>query len=247
MLLRLALAAVLVGAAASRAQAQAQDGPVNQPPGAEKLDNQAPETRRRLQAARLKTIKERPPSMWVGVSPNLLRDVTPEQLKAGRVALVLVRASARAPDGAMIRYPYIYSLRDVDTDRIRAVLLRQRGAPEDLGWGVVVLPAGRYVSTGAPIQLNAFLKADGTLVHKIRPPFGTAKVPADEAVKVEAGEVIYLGSEVDVFREKKPPAGSIEIHDESLAAEAYAKKELPAFAPQMKTRLLPSIAPVVLQ
>ncbi|MFG1357823.1 hypothetical protein [Xanthobacter pseudotagetidis] len=241
----LAFASMLAGAMASGAQAQ--DGPIDQPPGAEKLDPAAPEVMKRAHAARVKTIAEMPPAFWHEVYPDLLKDVTLERLRTEKGAVVIVRAYAKSPDGDEIPFPYVYTLREVNTDRVRVVFLRKRGSMAQLGWGVAVVPPGRYVPTGVPAKVNIHLQSDGTLAHKIRLPLGSARIAIDKGVRVEAGEVVYLGTEVDSFAEKKPPPRSIQVLDESAAARAYAQAELPSFAPHLQTRLLPSVDPVELQ
>jgi hypothetical protein len=241
----LAAAGVLVAAMAGGALAQ--DGPLDQPPGAEKLDPTSPEVAKRAHAARVKTIAERPPAFWHEVFPHLLKDVTLERLKTEKGAVVIVRAYAKSPEGDEIPFPYVYTLREVNTDRIRVVFLRKRGTFGQLGWGVAVVPPGRYVPTGVPAKVNIHLQTDGTLAHRIRLPLGSAKIASEKGVRVEAGEVVYLGTEVDSFGQKKPPPSSIQVLDESAAALAYAQRELPAFAPHLQTRLLPSVDPVELQ
>lgn len=59
--------------------------------------------------------------------------------------------------------------------------------------------------------------------------------------------MFWLGTEEDIFRERKAPPKSIKVHDESTQAGIHAQKELPASAPYLRTRLLPSVDPVGLE
>lgn len=243
---RLVAALLVLILAAGAGQAQ-EDDLLDRPPGGEKLDHTSPEIQKRAYAAALKTIAERKPEFWHEVWPALLKGVTPERLKAEGGALVILRAYAKLPEGQDIPFPYFYALREVNTGRLRVVLLRKSGSFDQRGWGVAVVPPGRYASAGSPAKLNIILVHDGTLAHRVRLPYGGARVAPEQAVRVEAGEVIYLGTEVHAFSERKPPPKSILVLDHSAAAQAYAREELPAFAPYLKTRLMPSIEPVVLE
>lgn len=202
------------------------------------FDLATPEGRARVETARRKTIVDLPPRAWVQVRPELLRDVDPARLLAEGGALVVVRAYLETSDHAFAGIPPNISLRDVSTGFMRIIYIRWGGPAEGQGWGVGVLPPGRYVPVGAPIGSRLHIMKDGTLFQETALPRGSVDVPADKAVTINAGDVLYTGSEIGIVSKLGSRPMRVEVRDDSDAAAAWARAELPKFAPYLKTRLV---------
>lgn len=205
------------------------------------VNTATPEGRARVEAARRKTIADLPPRAWVQVRSELLKDVDPARLLAEGGALVVVRAYLETPEHAFAGIPAMISLRDVSTGFVRIIYIRWGGRAEGQGWGVGVLPPGRYVPVGAPIGSRLHIMKDGTLFQETALPRGSVDVPADKAVTINAGDVLYTGSEIGIVAKLGSRPMRVEVRDDSEAALAWARAELPKFAPYLKTRLVTSL------
>lgn len=229
----LALCLVLGGCASESAVSGSSEAPP--------VDSTTREGQERLDAARAKNVAVLPPSAWVQLRAALLKDVDPARLKAEGGALVIVRGYLETPEHAFAGIPRIISLRDVSTGFVRIIYIKWGGPAAGQGWGVAALPPGQYVPVGAPVGSRLHLMKDGTLVQETSLPRGSVDVPADKAVTINAGDVLYIGSEIGIVAKQGSRLMRLEVRDDSEAAEAWARAELPKFAPYLKTRLVTSL------
>lgn len=228
---RVLLAAVLGCLSAGGAPARAAEGgaTLSPTPGAVQYP---------VEAAIARTRRDKPLSYWLEVTPEHLKDVDPDRLKAEGAAIVVVRAVFEQPDGERLGIPSAASVRDDTIDLLRPVLLRQTGKETEIGWGVTTLPPGLYGPNGGPVERKTMVRPDGYAYQVLHSPNGHTRVPDDKKVRLRAGDVVYLGTLVFVRQNARAHPDAMLVRDEQQDAQRWMQENLPKLAFQLQKRLL---------
>jgi hypothetical protein len=196
----------------------------------------------RIAVASANTRAAKPLAEWVDVAPDHLAGVDPERLKAEGAALVVTRG-VREGDGSAgptgrLGIPHVVLLRDVGSTTIRSAALQRTGDEAEVGWGVAVVPPGRYALNRGRVRQTTsvrFNEARTTFTDTAGHPY----VPLDATLSVGAGEVVYVGTVVWQAKTHNAAASRVFIRDERGEAAAWTRRNLPQFASNMRTKLLP--------
>lgn len=191
----------------------------------------------RFAAAEEKTRAERPLVNWVLVKPEQLVEVTPERLKEEASALVVIHADRALANGEKSGVPGVVNLRELLSGTTREVVILPVGEGQ-VGWGVAILPPGKYVLNGSAVLRRTVLYANGQVGRQALEMGGHAYVPLDKAITVDGGDVLYVGSVTGVAASYRGRVDQIRVKDDRAAAARWMEANLPKLAPKMKTRLL---------
>lgn len=204
-----------------------------------------PEVLERADEAKARTRQQKSLANWADVRPADLKDVDPDRLKSEGAALLVIRMVRETPSGERMSGPAAAPLREVETGVVRAAHVEVQGTEAEVGWGVLLVEPGRYVPLGGPVKVGFRFTPDGGARDQVDTPRGHVELPAEAAVEVHAGDVIYVGTQVMIGRNATAKPDSIMVRDEHKAAVSWTKNHLPVFAPRLQPRLLPSIDHVV--
>lgn len=118
------------------------------------------------------------------------------------------------------------------------MVIQQTGAEGEIGWGVAVLPPGKYVLNGGAVARRTVIYSNGQAGRQSVEAGGHAFVSMDKAVTVNGGDVLYLGNTIGVAPSYSSRVLSIRVRDDHAAAARWMEANLPKLAPRLKTRLL---------
>ena len=192
-----------------------------------------------IAAASVNVRANRPLIEWINVVPEHLADVDPARLEGEGAALVIGRTLRENHTGDRIGTSDSLMLRDVATSTIREGTVQKTGTDAEVGWTVMIVPPGQYIlNRGATVRRTAVNRATGQIRDSIVDAKGHPFVPLNSAVHIAAGEVVYVGTAVFRSGPNVEPFHA-EIRDEHIAAIAWTREKLPAFAARLQTHALP--------
>jgi hypothetical protein len=176
---------------------------------------------------------------WINVEPQHLTDVDPARLEGEGAALVVARSLVETAGGDRNGTPNSLMLRDVATSTIRESSVQRTGRDAEVGWAVLIVPPGQYIlNRSATIRRTAVNRVTGQIKDSIADQKGHPFVPLAQTIRIGAGDVVYVGTVVRRTGPNTDPFQA-EIRDERVAAVAWTREKLPAFAGRLQTRLLP--------
>lgn len=203
------------------------------------VPSETPEVRRqRFETAEARTRAERPMVEWVQVKPDQLQDVTPERLQAEAAAVIIMRGERALESGQRVGTPGLVNLRDLLSNTPREVVIQQTGGESEIGWGVAVLPPGKYVLNGGGVARRTVIYRNGLAGRQSVEAGGHAFVPMEKAIAVNGGDVLYIGTTVGIASSYSGRVYAIRVHDDHAAAARWMEANLPKLAPKLRTRLL---------
>lgn len=198
-----------------------------------------PTPRERLEAAEAVTRAERPLVEWVAVKPEQLTEVNVERLQGEAAAVVILRGFAASESGQRFGTPRFITLRNVSANTTREVFIRQTGTEAQIGWGVAILPPGKYALNAAPVYRRTVILANGEAHRQTADgPGGHAYISPAESVTVNGGDVLYLGTTTGIAASVSTRVYALRVKDERAEAARWMQANLPKLAPLLKTRLL---------
>ncbi|MCG5233909.1 hypothetical protein [Xanthobacter oligotrophicus] len=195
----------------------------------------------KFEAAKARNRAERSLSEWVEVQPEDLKGVNPDRLKPEGAALAVVRIIRETPDDERLSGTSRSAIREASTNQVKNILIQNKGTESEVGWGVITLPPGNYLPLSTRVGRRYRLRSDGALFLEVVAPNGFGDLPAEKAVPLRSGDVVYLGTLVAVAPNASARVEQVIVRDERAEAAKWMKAHLPAFAPKLQTRLLPSI------
>lgn len=190
----------------------------------------------RIATAKANTRATKPLVEWVEPQPEHLADVDPGRLKGEGAALIVVRTYRESTAGERSGASHFVLLRDVSTSTIFSNDVQRTGTDAEVGWALLLVPPGQYALNRGGVTRTTRVRggeASATYVDSKGHPY----VPLNATVRINAGDVAYVGTVV--FQGPVAKADKTFIRDERAAAVKWAQTNIPTFAPHLQTKLLP--------
>jgi hypothetical protein len=198
----------------------------------------------RFAAAKANTRANKPLTEWVDVQPEHLTDVDPSRLKGEGAALIVARSYRENSGGERSGSPHMVMLRDVSTSTIWSSDVQRTGTEADVGWVVMLVPPGQYALNRGQVRKTTRIR-NGEATASYVDIKGHPYVPLNATIRLNAGDVAYVGTIVFQSSSSGGAPYKTIIRDERSAADKWAKTHIPNFAQQLQTKILQPPVPLI--